>query len=155
MNRKQQARSLKIEGLTYQQIGDRLGVSRQRAQQLVSIPKDELRTMRLKAGFKCSTCGRQSNKLDGHHEDYNNDDVVLLCVSCHMVKHFGDGFIKSRLDHCKKFKPLSIRPGSGEFNEQIERLCESWNVDASKAIRRAVAEADERLQMDSVKEKSK
>lgn len=43
----------------------------------------------------------------------------------------------------------------GNLNEQIERLCESWNVDASKAIRRAVAEADERLQMDNGKAKAK
>jgi hypothetical protein len=52
-----------------------------------------------------------------------------------------DNYMKSKTK--TKKKNYFIR-SQGNLDEQIERLCKAWNVDASKAIRRAVAEADAR-----------
>lgn len=50
--RRRQARKLKQKGLTYAQIGERMGITRQRAQQLVTIPKSELEKLRAAANGK-------------------------------------------------------------------------------------------------------
>lgn len=53
---------------------------------------------------------------------------------------------KQTTRHKKKFQPIPVRPDSnGELYEQLARLCVAWDVDRSKAIRLAVAEADARL----------
>lgn len=37
----------------------------------------------------CQQCGVQGKKLDKHHEDYQKpDEVVFLCRSCHMKRHW-------------------------------------------------------------------
>lgn len=39
----------------------------------------------------CSNCGKVG-KVDAHHDDYTKpDQVVWLCRSCHMKRHFGNG----------------------------------------------------------------
>ena len=129
--RRRQARKLKQKGLTYAQIGERMGITRQRAQQLVTIPKPELEKLRAAANGKCQKCGKTSKKLDGHHENYNSDKLIMVCVSCHMRQ----GAKSNGKNYC-------IR-SQGKMNEQVEFLCKTWGVDASKAIRKAVADASE------------
>lgn len=136
MNKREQARILKQKGLSYSQIGKLLRVSRQRAQQLVTIPKSELDKLRIATNGVCQKCGKKSKKLDGHHESYDNNEIIMVCVSCHMRGYPKTGGL---------MKNFSIRR-QGDLNEQVERLCKAWKTDASKAIRRAVAEADAREQ---------
>lgn len=81
------ARSMKQAGKTYAEIGVRLGVSRQRAQQLVSPTSKRLREIRNALGNKCQACGRRRIKLETHHSDYSLEPDKLLCPSCHRMYH--------------------------------------------------------------------
>lgn len=57
------------------------------------IRADGLINMRRRRGRlarpdRCSQCGRVG-KVDGHHDDYQKaDEVLWLCRSCHMKRHF-------------------------------------------------------------------
>jgi len=81
--RRQVARELKQAGLTYAQIGEQLGISRQRAQQLVSPTERVLKNMRDGVGNRCQNCGKKCKKLDAHHEDYSASPTRILCSACH------------------------------------------------------------------------
>ena len=80
--------------MTYQQIGDDLGISRQRVQQLIAPPNHiRIRVVRTAQG-KCEDCGVQvGHSGHVHHisnpeEDYNDiANLRLLCLSCHMRSH--------------------------------------------------------------------
>lgn len=46
--------------------------------------------------FECSSCGRIFTQLNVHHKryiygvdpwDYNNEDLITLCVNCHREEH--------------------------------------------------------------------
>lgn len=73
---------LKQQGLTYAELGDRFGVSRQRVQQLI-------RTNNPRNGH-CSRCGRYDEHLHEHHKSYSPEVVEMLCVSCHMKTNKGN-----------------------------------------------------------------
>jgi hypothetical protein len=77
------ARKMKQAGKTYAQIGAELGISRQRAQQLVRPSDRVLAEKKIIAGGRCQKCGKEAKKLEGHHSDYGSDDVIMLCTSCH------------------------------------------------------------------------
>ena len=94
-DRRAKALALRLSGLTYGQMGEKLGVSRQRAQQLVSPPK-EIRTIIVAhANGCCEDCGiGVGDSGHVHHRDtdngdtYNNvDNLQLLCLSCHRKAH--------------------------------------------------------------------
>ena len=86
---------LRAKGLTFRLIGEQLGVSRQRAEQMYRWKKNIARTTlhkAVKSGrvTKLSFCERCENetRLDGHHEDYTKPlEVTWLCVPCHNVVH--------------------------------------------------------------------
>lgn len=73
---------MKIAGLSYKKIGDALGFTRQRAQQLIQAGKTIL-----KQSGKCNRCGSTRGLFHCHHVDYRNDDFELLCRSCHGKEH--------------------------------------------------------------------
>jgi ribosomal protein L24E len=87
---------LRLDGLTYEEIGKNLNISRQRIQQLIS-PSPEIRDIIIsRFNGKCSNCGLIVGKHGHvHHrenkngfEDYNDtDNLELLCISCHHTKH--------------------------------------------------------------------
>jgi DNA-directed RNA polymerase subunit RPC12/RpoP len=89
--RKAQAIQYKLQGLTYQEIGDLLSISRQRAQQLVRPPRAIYDLVRKKANYKCQECQVEIKAGHVHHEDrddYNDiANLVYLCVSCHKNRH--------------------------------------------------------------------
>lgn len=76
---------LKQEGFTYADIGRHLGISRQRAQQLVSPPKSERSRAIERAEGRCQACGERASKLDFHHSDYKRGADAILCPSCHRI----------------------------------------------------------------------
>jgi len=95
LNSRTQAIELKIKGLTYEEIGKVLGVSRQRAQQLTRPSVEIFNFVKKRAGGKCESCGVRLNSGHVHHldntEDYNDiDNLKYLCVSCHAAAHAGD-----------------------------------------------------------------
>ena len=80
------ARRLKAKGMTYQEIADIFGVSRQRIQQYIAFTDNDKALYRSIFGDKCYFCGKNSdeNKLEGHHTIYHRRfPVILLCTSCH------------------------------------------------------------------------
>ena len=101
--RQEQALALKLQGFTYQAIGDEMGISKQRAQQLVAPPKQiRNRVVQLADGY-CQDCSiRVGNSGHVHHkgstafDDFNDiDNLVLLCMPCHRTAHRGDTRIPS------------------------------------------------------------
>lgn len=81
-------------GLTYQQIGTNLGISRQRVQQLVA-PSPEIRQIIIdREHGACQVCGMQVNDcghihhLSPYEQNYNGlSNLQLLCSSCHAKIH--------------------------------------------------------------------
>ena len=92
--RREEARSLKQQGLTYKQVGEHMGITRQRAQQLVAPSLVAKRIIRDDMGNKCSECGATNTKLELHHPSYKLPAVVLLCTSCHKISDAKLGFTR-------------------------------------------------------------
>ena len=88
---------MKLEGATYAEIAKIAGISRQRIQQLISPPKAIREYVVNKCGGKCVACGILTGRSGHiHHEggngdgDYNDiDNLLLLCPSCHRMRHYG------------------------------------------------------------------
>lgn len=108
-------RNLKIEGFTYAEIASRLGVTRQRCQQLLR-PEGVIKPKH------CEKCRKQvsSFSLHGHHEDYSKDEVTWLCNSC----------------HCKETKPMKGSGGQMRFG----RMIECWRQMERKTLRETARE---------------
>lgn len=100
--RKNQARSMKQDGMSYADIGRALGISRQRAQQLLSLPHTSRKEFALQKGNRCELCGHPAKKLDAHHNTYAGDPDQLLCTSCHKK-------LDAQLGFSGKGKPHSRR----------------------------------------------
>lgn len=95
---------MRLEGLTYQQIANTVGVSRQRIQQLLSPPKEIRDYVIRKFNGKCVDCGIQVGKSghvhhnNGDEENYNDiENLELLCISCHKRRHKGDNTLLKRV----------------------------------------------------------
>ena len=102
----------RLDGSTYSEIALELGISRQRAQQLVSPPKDIRDTAVRRAKGRCEICGIYVGKSGQvHHigtewEDYNDVcNLQLLCIACHRSAH-----LKKRkfTRHLKSYRNRSI-----------------------------------------------
>ena len=88
---------LRLQGFSYQAIGERAGVSRQRIQQLLEPPKAVRTAVVTAADGLCKDCGadigasgqvhhKDAVNMDG--DDYNDFvNLVLLCISCHIITH--------------------------------------------------------------------
>lgn len=84
--RRKIARAYKERGLSYLQIGKIMGITRQRAQQLVAPTLLQAQRIREGLGNECSICGSTDN-LNLHHQDYSEQPDTLLCTACHMIEH--------------------------------------------------------------------
>ena len=98
MNRtidKHEMLTMRLEGMTYKQIAEASGISRQRVQQLLSPPKAIRDIVVKRADGKCQSCGLLIGKSghihhegEGETEDYDDiENLRLLCISCHRKKH--------------------------------------------------------------------
>lgn len=85
----------RLDGLTYQQIGEELGVSRQRVQQILSPPPAIRKAVATRAHHRCERCGIAVG-LSGHihhdnplgREDFDDINTLqLLCFRCHRLVH--------------------------------------------------------------------
>ncbi len=99
---REQARAMKQDGKSYAEIGRALGISRQRAQQLLSLPHASRQEFAEQKGNRCELCGRPAKKLDAHHNTYAGDPDQLLCTSCHKK-------LDAQLGFSGKGKPHSRR----------------------------------------------
>lgn len=91
------AHDLYLKGLTYAEIGKEMGVSRQRAQQLVKPPTPVMDFIRKRAGGACEQC--KIALANGHVHHMSNDagfndidNLQYLCISCHQTKHYNEAF---------------------------------------------------------------
>src|SRR5580692_8677062 len=95
--RKREAVKMKLQGLSYREIGAKLGVTRQRAQQLVRPPALIYKAVRDRAKSRCEKCRTELKSGHVHHkdtkkfDDYNDiGNLQYLCTSCHVSAHAGD-----------------------------------------------------------------
>ena len=84
----------RLDGLTYQQIGNLLGISRQRVHQLIRPTLELRRTIAGQQNGHCQICGIALNGGGHlHHiasggDNYNSrDNLQLLCIPCHHGVH--------------------------------------------------------------------
>lgn len=86
---------MKLSGMTYADIGAAMGVSRQRAQQLVKPTSEVIQYVIERSGFSCEQC-RAELGTSGHvHHaeilnpaEYNEPgNLQYLCISCHKLRH--------------------------------------------------------------------
>jgi DNA-binding CsgD family transcriptional regulator len=93
---KEQMRDMLLTGLTYREIGEKCGISRQRVEQLLSPPWKLAAFIRSRAAGKCEVCGVILRH--GHLHHINNDNLTpdqfndlvnikYLCLSCHRREH--------------------------------------------------------------------
>jgi hypothetical protein len=111
-----EAWALRLAGLTYAEIGLELGVSRQRAQQLVKPTETVMNAVRAHAGGRCERCGVVLEHGHVHHrhahgptpDTFNEpENLEYLCVSCHVLTHWTEsgppaGFYRPRGHTTKK-----------------------------------------------------
>jgi 5-methylcytosine-specific restriction endonuclease McrA len=90
---------LRLNGLSYAEIGKEMGCSRQYAQQLTRPPKEVYDFVKNRAKGKCENCREKIASGHVHHrsnrtgtvENYNDiENLEYLCRSCHRTKHAGD-----------------------------------------------------------------
>ena len=92
---KQEMLELRLDGLPYELIAQRAGISRQRVHQLLSPPKHIRDFLITKNKGVCQICGIYVGKNghvhhpfdEEHYEDIDN--LMFLCSSCHRRQHIG------------------------------------------------------------------
>jgi len=112
---KQELLELRLDGMTYKQIGIRAGVSRQRIQQLLCPPKNIREFVINKFGGRCNRCNIFVGESGHIHHNGNNsetyndvENLELLCIGCHRRAH---AQLKPLLpkDKARKTKMVSFR----------------------------------------------
>lgn len=94
--------ALRLEGETYEAIGLKAHISRQRVQQLLSPPKSVREKIIKRYVGRCAVCRIRTGRSGHvHHigskdgDEYNDlANLELLCLSCHRIKHMGKGLGK-------------------------------------------------------------
>lgn len=92
MNNRRVVTALIMEGKSYQQVADKLGVTRQRIQQLNKPAKETLARLVERANGKCENCGEVLTSGHAHHISNNVSyelyqelsNLLYLCISCHL-----------------------------------------------------------------------
>lgn len=104
---------LRLEGLTYAEIGKMLNISRQRAQQLIRPTADVYQQLRERAQQRCESCGEIERAGHAHHidvleEDHNNlNNLEYLCIDCHLARHGkGSAATAKEMEELKPFTSL-------------------------------------------------
>ena len=116
-DRLEQIRELKISGLTYAQIGEKMGLSRQRIQQILAPQNKRYELLKTEINGVCQGCGGMFDVLDRHHLDYSKDEVVFLCKSCHRKDPSGLDYQKTFTVSFGRFKkPIYEKPDLFKFN---------------------------------------
>lgn len=92
---RQRALGMWLKGMTFAAIGQQMGVTRQRVQQVLCPPPDLRKETYDQADGKCQVCGVHL----GHNGQYHSTDdgpiddftqpLTLLCLACHRLKHLG------------------------------------------------------------------
>jgi hypothetical protein len=88
------APGLRAEGLSYAEIGRRLGISRQRVLQITEPPPAISKLVKTRSGFMCENCGIPLKKGGHiHHKNETGKDrndvenLMHMCPGCHRLEH--------------------------------------------------------------------
>mgnify|MGYP001611010966 CR=1 FL=1 len=94
--KREQAFELRLSGLSYRQVGARLGISGQRVQQIIRPPKLLYDLVKSQADSRCQACGIFVSAGHVHHKSCvgltidtytERENLVYLCTSCHPMAH--------------------------------------------------------------------
>ena len=126
---------LRLDGMTYQRIADKAGISRQRVQQLLSPPTAVKRIVVARANSRCQECdifvgqSGHCHHTGGKEENYNDiDNLQLLCVSCHRKAHslMPDNVKEERIK-------MGFNPAEMALNQEVsEMTIRRWEHKQSK-----------------------
>ena len=139
--RRDQMLRLRAKELSYKDIGDILGISKQRVHQFLKdyvsngdVPDSE---------YKCVKCGKTEN-LQCHHKNFDSYDgrksnLEWLCVKCHRKKH-------KKLKKDKKKITVTIKPKTKYMNfrwndidyEYVIRQAKKLGISRSEYLRRLI-----------------
>ena len=95
---------MRLDGMTYQAIAIKAGISRQRVQQLLGPVPATRRFVVRKFGGRCNRCGIYVGKSGHVHHNgdldvENYDDphsLELLCIGCHRIAHLPEPYLRRR-----------------------------------------------------------
>jgi 5-methylcytosine-specific restriction endonuclease McrA len=101
---------MRLEGMSYEAIGKKANICRQRVQQLLSPPAYIRKLVITRAEGKCQNCGISVERIGHvHHlgnsgEDYNDvANLIFLCPSCHRKVHENQTAQEIRLRGLKQY----------------------------------------------------
>ena len=155
----QTATKMFADNATYADIGTTLGVSRQRAQQLIQPRPWVIAALKLRADSKCERCHAKISAGHAHHKSRSARplnhlrNLEYLCRGCHRKAH-KDDIVRSQITELKvkniMAKTLTaVRFPDAELNylkkwvdRENEKGAGRWTV--SYLVQRAVHELIER-----------
>ena len=101
MKARTQAIRLKLQGLTYEQIGNKLGISLGQAQVLIRPSAPTRKLVKQRAEGKCENCGTTLPNGQYHHKSskttvaaFNQaENLEYLCPTCHGYRRWPTGHL--------------------------------------------------------------
>ena len=126
-------KNLKTIGFAYSQIGEILGISKQRVHQLVAsyhsgkgaVSRDLSRLIRERDSNMCVVCGKADNlhihHIDGDRRNNKLSNMVTICATCHQANHF-KGKVKRLPDDLNEFLDSLKRLYNLETDQQLADL---------------------------------
>jgi hypothetical protein len=139
--RRQAIIRMRLDGMTYKAAAEALGISRQRAEQLASPPRDILNSLIARAQSRCESCGILVGRSGhAHHkgqeeEDYGDvNQLAYLCISCHHRAHGGERSAHRICEQCgKEFWRIHQATGgeSGSGSRFCSKACRSTGAKVS------------------------
>ena len=150
--------ALRLQGLTYQEIGGRFHISRQRVQQILS-PSTVIRRIVVKHyNGACASCGLHvGNKGHIHHkssndtfEAYNDlDNLELFCLSCHMQQHGNIQYEQIEEENVGKVKFLRLEEVAvylGQSYMQVRSLISNGLLKATRVGIRGIRVSEDEVE---------
>jgi len=130
---------LRLQGMTYSQIGERAGVSRQRVQHLLSPPSSIRKFVVDKYEGKCKRCGlivgtsghvhHAGDEVDTYNDIVN---LELLCMACHRSAHRGER--KPTVEEIERNKIIIALHGRGYSSRKIAPLVDLSHMQVCNII---------------------